>query len=91
MRTEDEAVGEEFDIAQLQVTSITYRVKREPPGAVGHERVVMAIDDDQGFRQDNWVHWQGIGRWDATATNRCQVRRAAVVRVRIGRNKPGGK
>jgi len=62
---QDQAVGEEVDIAQGEVGSVADGVEGSLVGAVGHQRGVVAIEQYGCIGQKKRFHRQGVGRGDA--------------------------
>jgi len=61
----DETVGEEVGIANGESAAVADGEEIGAVGAVGVERVVVAIDEGDGLGEDEGVHGEGIGGGDA--------------------------
>ena len=61
---QDEALCEVVHVAQGEAGLTAYGVEVGAIGAVGHERVVVAIDDGDGIREDERVHGHCVGSGD---------------------------
>jgi hypothetical protein len=65
VRAQDEPAVTEFDIRNDETRAAADSVGRLPAGAVLDERVVMPVDDDQSFGEDDGLHGQSVGSGDA--------------------------
>ena len=65
VRPEDEPVGEEVGIAKREAAAVADCEQGRTVGAIGVERVVVAIDEGNGLRENEGVHRNGIGGGDA--------------------------
>jgi hypothetical protein len=90
-RPEDKTVGLERDMPEKQMRSGTHSIevwKRRPAGG---ERVVMAVDDDDGADAEHGIHGEGLRLSDAHANEPLPA--AATHRAPCGEagEPPGGK
>ena len=89
--SEDEAVGEKVGVAKGEAAAVADGEQGGTVGAIGLERVVVAVDQRDGFREDEWVHGSGIGGGDADGDKALPGAAGACGAGTDGLEEPGGE